>query len=735
MSETTNLVRTLGTYKNTIYRNDHTGFCVFRILAADEGKLKSQNKHLSAAVTCAGIVPEFRMETPLYIEGVVVQCEYGYQLQIVTAKEKSWEVSGLTSYLCNICSGIGLMTANAVAEKYTDNLFDIIDRSDAAEIMSSEIPSLSYDVAETLRETIGRTRAQKAVYEEIHQHGGTWAAASKIVDRYGANALQELRNNPHTIGLKCGLKFETCDRVAKKAGKSAADPERIKQALLTAFEQEHSRGHVYTTESEVCKTAHRIIKKSAYDEVPVPSTVLLDALAKDDTFVFDVDDDGYEGVYLRWMYRNETETARQLQRLMKNAAPLNYDESIVDWAEKSCGIKYAPQQRESFKLIQKTGVAVVTGGPGTGKTTTVNGLISAYEKLNPNKIIRLCAPTGRAAQRMTESTGREAVTIHRLLEFRPFGNDTVYKNASDPIVADLIVVDEASMLDIELARIFLSAVKDGTLVLFIGDINQLPSVGPGDVLHDLIGSGKIPTVQLTTVYRQGSQSPIIVNAKYINEGLSYVMTNEDYHTDIFENAEAILSQTIALVSSLYDPRNPFDVQVLAPTHKGEAGVAMINNTLQQILNPPNGQPEVKYGSRVYRVGDKVILLNNNYSTGYFNGDIGIVTDASTEGVDVDICGKILHLSKAEMEDLNLAYAISIHKSQGSEFKHVIVALPERPANMLKRNLLYTAITRAKKTVYVLAEGSAYTISVNAAETGKRNTRLAYRIRKAFEEIE
>lgn len=734
MSENYNLVRTLGTYKNTIFRNDYTGFCVFKVLAADEGKLKNQDKRLTGTVICTGIIPEFRLEAPLYIEGVVIKSKFGYQLQVVTAKEKSWEINGLTSYLCNICAGLGITTANSLAEKFTDDLFDIIDRSNAAEILSDAVPSLSYETAIMLCETIGRTRTQKAVYEEIMPFGGTWSIANKIVDKYGTNALRELRANPHQVGLKSGMKFEACDRIAKKSGKSATDPNRLKQALMTAFENEQNKGHVYSTESEICKLAHNVIKKSAYSESPLPSAILLQALVDDDTFIFDYDDEGYEAIYLRWMYRAEQETALQLQRLAKNAVPLNYDPTIVDWAEENCGIKYAPQQRESFKLIQKTGVAVVTGGPGTGKTTTVNGLISAYEKLNPNKIIRLCAPTGRAAQRMTESTGREAVTIHRLLEFRPFGNDTVYKNASDPIVADLIVVDEASMLDIELARIFLSAVQDGTLVLFIGDIHQLPSVGAGDVLHDLIGSGKIPTVQLSTVYRQGSQSPIIVNSKYINEGLNYVMTNEDYHTKFYKDPEAILAQTVSLVTSLYDPRNPFDVQVLAPTHKGEAGVALINNTLQQVLNPSNGQPEIKYGSRTYRVGDKVILLNNNYSVGYFNGDIGIVVDATPEGVDVDICGKVLHLTKAEMEDLNLAYAITIHKSQGSEFKHVIITLPEKPANMLKRNLLYTAVTRAKKTVYVLAEGNAYATSVCTVETGERNSRLAFRIQKAFDEI-
>ena len=393
--------------------------------------------------------------------------------------------------------------------------------------------------------------------------------------------------------------------------------------------------------------------------------MLIQGLIDDDTFVFDYDKEGMEAIYLKWLYRAEEETARQLQRLMRSSQPLEFDPDIADWAEANCGIKYAPQQRESFKLIEKTGVAVITGGPGTGKTTTVNGLIAAYEKLNPNKVIRLCAPTGRAAQRMTESTGREAVTIHRLLEFRPFGNDTVHKNAADPIIADLIVVDEASMLDIELASIFLSAVQSGTLVLFIGDINQLPSVGPGDVLHDLIDSECIPTVQLSTVYRQGSQSPIIVNSKRINEGLNCAVTDDDYHMDVLEDASTILLRTIQLVASMYDPQKPFDVQVLAPTHKGDAGVGMINTMLQDVLNPPNGQPEMKYGSRIYRVGDKVILLNNNYSVGYFNGDIGTVKDITSEGIEIEILDKTLKLTKSEMEDLNLAYCMSIHKSQGS----------------------------------------------------------------------
>ncbi len=721
-------IKTLATYKKNVFRNEYTGYCVFQVLAADESKIKQQCKLLNASIICVGNVPEFRMETPLYIEGTVEKNQYGYQLNITHVEEKSWDVNGLAAYLCNICAGVGITTANEIAEAFCDTLFDVVKEDNGPDVLSAKCPLLSYESAILLCETIRNTIAQKAVYDEIFQYGGSWTAATKITKLYGSQAIKELHANPYAVGAKNGLPFQACDRIAKTVGLNATSPMRIREALIAAFKNEESQGHVYSGESDICKQARRIIKKSSFSEADIPSIMMLQALANDDVFVIDYDENANEGIYLKWRYRSEVDTAKNLMRLMHAAKDLNYNPQIVDWVESCRGIKYAPQQRQSFELIKKSGVAVITGGPGTGKTTTVDGLISAYEKLNPDKIIRLCAPTGRAAQRMTESTGREAVTIHRLLDFRPFGGDTVHKDASDPIVADLIVVDEASMLDIELAAIFLNAVKEGTLVLFIGDINQLPSVGPGDVLHDLIGSGKIPTVHLSTVYRQDAKSPIIENAKRINEGRNSIYEDDDYHYETYANADCILMRTLDLVKEMYDPNNPFDVQVLAPAHKGEAGVAMINNMLQNLLNPPNGQAEIKYGSRTYRVGDKVILLNNNYSSGYFNGDIGIIR-AITEGPDIDIQGNILHLKKSEMEDLNLAYCMSVHKSQGSEFMHVIVTLPKKPSIMLKRNLLYTAITRAKKTVHVLAEEDAYFISIAACDTGKRNTRLAQRIQK------
>jgi len=375
----------------------------------------------------------------------------------------------------------------------------------------------------------------------------------------------------------------------------------------------------------------------------------------------------------------------------------------------------------------------VTGGPGTGKTTTINGILSAYEKQNPNKVIRLCAPTGRAAQRMTESTGREAVTIHRLLEYKPYGNEVTYKNANDKLEADLIVVDEASMLDMEFASIFFSAVPTGALVLIVGDIHQLPSVGPGDVLHDMISPGMIPTVQLTTVYRQGSHSPIIQNAIRIHQGIIAFMENEEYQTYITYSQTELARKIIACAVSMHNKNIPFETQILCPSHKGEAGVGMLNTALQSLLNPGRqGLKELKYGNTIYRSGDKVILLNNNYQNGYFNGDIGIIKDISDAGIHLNIFGSEIIIAKTEIDDLGLAYAMTIHKSQGSEFKNIIVSLPMSPKSMLKRNLLYTAITRAKKTVIVVTEKQAVSIAVKTCETGKRNSRLALRIKEEFQ---
>ena len=364
-------------------------------------------------------------------------------------------------------------------------------------------------------------------------------------------------------------------------------------------------------------------------------------------------------------------------------------------------------------------------------STTINGLLKAYECIHPDAKIKLCAPTGRAAQRITESTGREAETIHRLLEFRPFGKILdVGHNSDNPIDADVIVVDESSMLDIELASLFFTAIKNDTLVLIVGDINQLPSVGAGDVLHDMISSHVIPTVQLKTVYRQAGTSPIVSNANAINEGNNKFIINDDFKVDTFNSDKDIADAVIEYLKMHYDPENPFGIQVLVPSRVGDAGLNVLNSRLQAILNPTTGG--VQHGKNTFRTGDKVILTQNNYSEGYFNGDIGVVvsTDDSLGEVVIQTIGaetKQLTLSKELLDDLMLAYVMTIHKSQGSEFPEVIVVMPSRPTSMLKRNLFYTGVTRARKKVWVLECKGSIEKALQNTDTGMRRTNLIIRL--------
>lgn len=727
------IIKTLGIFKRSCFRNAYTGYTVFEIEAADVAGLKRQCSKLSQLVKCIGVIPEYKYGTPLYIEGKVSKSSYGYQIDTTLIKEHTWNTASTANYLTNICSGVGVETAMSIAKIFGEKLFKVINREDAPKIISDTISSISFETAVLLCDTIRATTLQREVYGELSKYGVPWASISKLVMKYGIGSIEAIKENPYIVGDECGLDFYTCDRIAKLADKDATDAERLKYALFKAFKIEEGRGNVFTSESDLCQKVKSIIKRSALNEV-LPSTVILDLIDKDDDFVVDYDSEGFEAVYSKWLFKAEKNIAQQISRLMDTAVPLNYDDSVIKWAEEKCGITYAPQQRDSFGLIKKTGVAIITGGPGTGKSTTVNGVISAYEKLNPNKIIRLCAPTGRAAQRMTETTGREAVTIHRLLDYKPFGEDVTYKNADNPIEADLIVVDETSMLDVQLASIFLSAIKSGSLVIFIGDINQLPSVGPGDVLHDMIYSDVIPSTQLTTVYRQGSKSPIIVNANRINNGITNFMETNEFRT-IVTDSPSLISDFIAYdLSRKYSASDPFETQVLCPTHRGEAGVTALNTKLQALLNPKSAdKKEVRYGNKIFREHDKVILLNNNYKYGYFNGDIGVIKEVNDDGLVLNVLDKEIVITKSHLDDVGLAYCMTIHKSQGSEFKDIIIALPK--CNMLKRNLFYTAVTRAKKSVTIYAEYKALNISVATNETGCRNSRLMQRIQKAIEKQE
>lgn len=707
-----------GTVKRTVFRNESTGYGIATI--------DSQNvQH-----TIIGVMPNLKHGSPIEVVGAVENSpKYGLQFQI---SDLNWRAQSrdvlIKFFTYSLDVKLTEEKAAMIADKFGNEIFSIALTKNAGEEIRKIIPELSAEQADAAMYELAKPILEWKVFTEIREFHGGWYQAANVVQRYKRKALETLRATPYVVGQACGMDFKLSDLLAKKYGKDACSVERINRALNDAFEREKTKGNVFSTERELCQTARVILKRESAFEEEVPLSTLVKTLASSEDFIIEYDDEGYEAIFKNELWNAETAIVKQFQRLRKFSVKLPFDDSIIDKIEQECGIKYADAQREAFSLITRSGIAIVTGGPGTGKTTTVKGLITAYEKLNPGNVISLCAPTGRAAQRMAESTGRAAVTIHRLLNYHydDIGNP-VHRGENDRLDADLLIVDEASMLDVELAEALLTAVKSGALVLFIGDVNQLPSVGPGDVLHDFIRSGMINTVQLTTVYRQAGESPIITNANRINNGDTTPKTSDDYKIYQAASDDDVKAMTCRLAWQLYNKQKPFETQVLIPAHKGVAGVESINSTLQQMLNPPRGQKEIKYGENVFRVGDKIIMLNNNYTTGYFNGDIGVIADILPAGVVIDLCGTKLTISRSELADVSLAYAMTIHKSQGSEFPNVIIAMTQGSA-MLKRNLLYTAVTRAKKTVAIITEGNAMKTAIESCDAGKRATRLFSRLK-------
>ncbi|MFD3950573.1 ATP-dependent RecD-like DNA helicase [Streptomyces albidoflavus] len=650
-------------------------------------------------------------------------------------------VQGIRRYLgSGLIKGIGPRIADRITEHFGVDTLDVIE-TDAKRLV--EVPGLGPKRTKMIAAAWEEQKAIKEVMVFLQGVGVTTSIAVRIYKKYADASISVVRNQPYRLAADVwGIGFLTADRIAQAVGIPHDSPDRVKAGLQYALSQSSDQGHVYLPEDRLIADAVKLLQ--------VDTGLVIDCLgelAADEEGVVREKVPGPDGepvtaVYLVPFHRAEVSLAAQLLRLLRapdDRMPAFRDvdwEKALGWLARRTGTELAPEQRDAVRLALTEKAAVLTGGPGCGKSFTVRSVVE-LARAKGAKVV-LAAPTGRAAKRLAELTGAEASTVHRLLELRP-GGDAAY-DRERPLDADLVVVDEASMLDVLLANKLVKAVAPGAHLLFVGDVDQLPSVGAGEVLRDLLADGgPIPSVRLTRIFRQAQRSGVVTNAHRINAGTPPLTQGlDDFFLFVEDDTEEVGRLTVDVAARRVparfglDPRR--DIQVLAPMHRGPAGAGALNGLLQQAITPARPDlPEKRFGGRVFRVGDKVTQIRNNYEkglNGVFNGTVGVVTALNTEEQRLTVLtdeDEEVPYDFDELDELAHAYAVTIHRSQGSEYPAVVVPVTTSAWMMLQRNLLYTAVTRAKKLVVLVGSRKAIGQAVRTVSAGRRCTALGHRL--------
>ena len=693
------------------YQNPENGYSVLKV------KVKGYND----LVTLVGNLLEVPVGSVLLCRGEwKVDKRYGSQFVAATWEETMpATVYGIEKYLgSGLVKGIGPRFARAIVQRFGTETIDIIE----TEIERLyEVPNIGRKRVAKIRESWEKQKDIKNVMLFLQGSGVSTAYAAKIYREYGKESIDKVRENPYRLADDIwGIGFKTADGIAAKMGYEKEDPRRCRSGILYTLGQLSDEGHVYAGEEQLVKTAGQLLEAG--------ETAIRDTLAgmlQAEDLILDKD-----AIYLPPFYHAECGTSRRLRDLAESTGRSLFD-GLFDPSSLTAetGIEYDEVQLAAIRQAVTSKVMVLTGGPGTGKTTTTQGIIAALKKAGLR--VLLAAPTGRAAKRMSEATGMEAKTIHRLLEYNP--QDGYKRNDENPLEGDALIVDECSMIDILLMNNLLKAVPVGMRLVFVGDIDQLPSVGAGNVLRDIIDSQRIPVVRLVCIFRQAQKSRIVMNAHAINRG-RFPDTSNGRDTDFFfmrEDDPERAAETIVRLVKERLPRayreSPDRIQVLTPMQRGVVGAANLNLLLQQALNPSG--PSLGRGGYTYRQGDRVMQLCNNYAKEVFNGDLGYIREVDTEDrmLTVDFDGKKVEYDVTELDELTLAYATTIHKAQGSEYPIVVMPVLMTHFVMLQRNLIYTGITRAKKICVLLGAAKALAYAVRNVSVLKRNTRLKERL--------
>ena len=709
-----------GEVERITFENETTGYRVLK-LGHVSGDIKVTDR-----LAVVGVVPNVGVGTRVRVTGQLIQdARHGEQLKVESLVVLDPQtVEGIERHLASgVLPGIGPAYAHKIVASFGTDTLSVLDNSPEK---LAGVPGLGLRKVGEIRKAWAEHRNEATVMVLLQSHGMTPALARRVLKQYGEHASRIVQSSPYRLAMDVwGVGFKTADRIAQTFGVAPDNPERIMAGLLHQLRAICDDGHCWVEKSALIDSTRNALD---LDETLVAAS--LDQLwgssriSVADGFVAPAPLDAAEQLLAK-----KVAVCSQHTRIIKGA----HEEAIAQF-ERELGIDLAPEQRAAILAVTQHSVVVITGGPGVGKTTIVRAIVRLFEKAKLN--LALAAPTGRAAKRLSETTGRTASTLHRLLEFDPRGA-TFKRNEDEPLTADAVLVDEFSMVDLQLAAALVSALRDDARLIVVGDADQLPSVGPGAVLRDLVDAGTVPVMRLLSVFRQDQASFIVKNAHRIQGGLppqstAIELPQADFFVLERRDAERAADDIVTLVTERIPARFSLDprreIQVLTPMHRGPVGTQALNQRLQEALNPCG--PTLSVRGQLFRVGDKVMQTHNDYDKEVFNGDIGSIETLSelTRLVTVNFDDRSVTFESDELDSLVLAYATSIHKSQGSEYPAVVIPLLTSHFVMLSRNLLYTAVTRARRLCVLVADPKALRIALADDRREERQTRLVERLR-------
>ena len=732
--ERSRTMRIRGVVERITYQNPENGYTV----------LKCAVKNYSDLVTVVGNLLDVNVGSVLLVDGNwKIDSKYGRQFLA-----ESWEetmpatVFGIEKYLgSGLIKGVGPKFAKRIVQKFGTETIEVIE-SDEKRLL--EVEGIGKKRIQMIHESWEKQKEIKNIMLFLQDHGVSTAFAGKIYRQYGNESIQIVKENPFRLADDIwGIGFRTADGIAQKLGFEKDDFARIRSGIMYTLSALADEGHVYAEREQLIKKAVELLEA---DEMCIAGAI--EKMRENKDLICEAwrEEEG-DSIYLPPFYYAETGVASRLRRLTQTPAQDRLWTSLMQARQKTGNqdlsvdvkkiqervhMEYDEVQTEAIRQSAVSKVMVLTGGPGTGKTTTTQGIITAFQSFGLK--ILLAAPTGRAAKRMTEATGLEAKTIHRLLECKP--PEGYQKNEENPLEGDVLIVDECSMIDIVLMNSLLKAIPLGMRLILVGDIDQLPSVGAGNVLRDIMDSGTVPVIRLTRIFRQALSSRIITNAHRINQGQMPDISN-GADTDFFftskEEPEEAAEEIVKLVKTKlpkYYAVAPSQIQVLTPMQRGVVGAGKLNLMLQEALNPQGDQ--LFRSGYAYRINDKVMQIRNNYEKEVFNGDIGLIVsvDMQNRVLSVDFDGRIVSYESTELDEIVHAYATTIHKAQGSEYPIVVMPVLMSHFVMLQRNLIYTGITRAKKVLVIVGTKKALAYAVRNVTVTKRNTHLKIRLRES-----